>query len=121
VEEAKSDQWLEESQQGQQLKIAHVAEPPSRPVRPKPLLVQLIGVVAGLVFFVGPKLAKQVLSPVFSSESSLRGMSGLPVLASIPRIRTTEMIRAGRRRLAKNIGISLFTVAALVAVLVFWG
>lgn len=121
VEEARGDQWLEETQQGQQLKIAHPAEPPTKPVRPKPLLVQLIGIVAGLVLFVGPKLAKQVLSPVFSSESSLQTMSGLPVLASIPRIRTAEMIRVGRRRLAKNIGLSLFTVAALVAVFVFWG
>jgi polysaccharide chain length determinant protein (PEP-CTERM system associated) len=121
VEEARSDQWLEETKQGQQLKIAHVAEPPTMPVRPKPLLIQLIGIAAGLLLFVGPNLARQLLSPVFSSETSLQTITGLPVLASIPRIRTAQMIGADRRRHAKNIGLSLVTVAVVVAVFMFWG
>jgi hypothetical protein len=75
----------------------------------------------GLALFVGPIPLRRVLSPVIGSESGLRALSEVPVLVSIPRIITERGAALARRRLVRNVSLSLLSSATLTAVIAFFG
>jgi polysaccharide chain length determinant protein (PEP-CTERM system associated) len=114
--EAKGSQIIEESQKGAQFEVIERAVPPSIPVSPVPLVVYALGLVGGLVLFVGPVLVLALLHPVVHSEQGLESLSDVPVLASIPRIDTPGVRTAARRALSLNIGLSALSAAVLAAV-----
>lgn len=94
------------------------AAAPAAPLR-APLIA--LGILAGCLLFVGPVLTRRFLDPVISCEQGLRTLSGVPMIGRVPTIPTPGMKRERVRLWIKNIGLSLLSVAALVAVLVATG
>ena len=88
------------------------AVPPVLPVSPNPTQIFGVCLVAGLVLFVGPILARGFLRPLISSEAGLRQLAGVNLLISIPRIETPENARLNRLRWVKNFGFSATSAAS---------
>jgi polysaccharide chain length determinant protein (PEP-CTERM system associated) len=118
AERARNSEFLEDTEQGQRLEIIERAGVPYRPIFPDPMRLYGLGVIVGLLLFVGPVLLRNVLNPVVSSEAGVRGLVDLPVLVTIPRFLTEDTVRSGRRRLVKNVGFSLLSTAVLAVVVV---
>ena len=78
-------------------------------------------VALGCLLFSGPVVARGLLRPVISSEAGFATLSELPVLASIPAADTKQSRSTDRRRLAKNVTLSMLSCAILVGALVFAG
>jgi uncharacterized protein involved in exopolysaccharide biosynthesis len=121
LQDAESGHRLEERQQGEQLEVVEAARVPARPVEPDPIQVFVMGLAVGVVLFVAPLPVRRLLSPLVASESGLRAVSEVPVLVSIPRVPTAENRGLRRRRLIKNVGLSLLSTAALAAVTAYFG
>ena len=75
-----------------------------------------LGLLVGLVVFVGPILVRQLLAPVVNSPANLQAASDTPVLVSIPRIPTPELLRLKRRERIRNWVLSIASIATLVVV-----
>jgi len=97
------------------------AEMSQRPVAysPESMQVYAVFLVLGCLLFSGPVLARGLLRPVISSESGFGALSELPVLVSIPAADLEQSRRSTRRRLAKNVTLSMLSCAVLVGALVF--
>lgn len=67
------------------LRVATEATPPSSPVKPKPILSLLAGLLGGLVLGVAAAFATQILDPKLRREEQLRTLYRLPVIGRIPR------------------------------------
>jgi len=80
-----------------------------------------LGVLTGFLLFVGPLFTRRFLDPVISCAQGLSTLSGVPLLARVPRIPSPGLRRERARRWLKNLGLSLQSVAALVAALVTLG
>ena len=80
-----------------------------------------LGVLAGCLLFVGPLLTRRFLDPVIHCAEGVRSLSGVPLLARVPRIPTPGLDRERARRWLKNGVLSALSVAALVAALVTLG
>jgi hypothetical protein len=94
------------------------AAAPAAPPR-GPLLA--LGILTGCLLFVGPLLTRRFLNPIISCKEGLLSLSGVPVLARIPRIQTPGASRERAGYWIKNLALSLLSVAALVAALVTLG
>jgi polysaccharide chain length determinant protein (PEP-CTERM system associated) len=121
-EDARAALRIEESQQGERFEIIEAALPPAVPVKPVPLVVYGMGLMVGLVIFVGPSISKHFLIPTVMSESGLEELSDLPILTTIGRLETPAIEREQRRRKLGNIVASVLFVSAFaaVAILYFW-
>lgn len=84
-----------------------------------PLIV--LGILTGCLIFVGPLLTRRFLNPIISCKEGLLSLSGVPLLARIPRIPTPGATRERAGYWIKNLALSLLSVAALVAALVTLG
>jgi polysaccharide chain length determinant protein (PEP-CTERM system associated) len=115
AERSLQSEFLEESQRGQRLEVIEWAGTPFHPVFPNPLHVLVLALAIGVLLFVGPPLLRQALNPVVGSESGMRSLVDVPLLVSIPRVMTVENVRAARRRLLTNVGLSALSTAALAA------
>jgi uncharacterized protein involved in exopolysaccharide biosynthesis len=119
---AKSAQELEEARKGEQFEVIEKAIPPTRPVRPVPLMVFGMGLVGGIVVFLGPLVIATILRPLINSEAGLRALSAeVPLLVSIPRLPAPETILGDRRRRLTNIGLSVISVAVLATAVLVLG
>lgn len=114
VEGAKAAQLAIGAQQGEQFEVTEEAKVPRIPVQPKPMMIYGMGIIAGLVLFVAPMLIKRLLTPVITSEAALKEFARTPILFSIPRIPTTEGMRAEYWRRVKNIAFSGLSIVVLV-------
>ncbi len=120
LDTARETQFLEESDQAAQLELAERANPPRSPVYPVPERFYALGVMGGLLLFVGPLLALRFFSPPVSSEAALKALTDVPVLVSIPRIETPALRGHVYKRLALNFGLATVSASALVAVIIFF-
>jgi hypothetical protein len=101
--------------------LADRAAVPSRPVSPGALQVHALGLVIGLMLFVGPPLVRSAVNPVIFSEATLRRLTATPVLVGIPQVRTQNVREASRHRLLVNVLLSISAAAVLAATaLVVW-
>ena len=89
------------------------ATTPSRPVAPHPIQVYALGVVIGLIVFAGLPLVRAAVNPVISSQATVRGMTEVPVLISIPRVSTRETREDSRRRMQINALLAVMAVVGL--------
>lgn len=120
AEDAKGSQRVEESEKGERFQIIEEARPPAIPISPNPPFILAIGLAAGLALFVGPIVLRAVLLPVVGSEAGLKdALEEVPVLISIPRVRTEAVVHARRRRVMANFAAATVAVALLVLVRVF--
>jgi uncharacterized protein involved in exopolysaccharide biosynthesis len=117
-ETARDSQKLEEDSKMGRFQVIDAAVPPSVPLSPKPAQLHGMGLIAGLLLFVGPVLLRQILRPTVGSEARLRELSEVPILVSIPSLDTPETLRRARFVKVKNFGFSMLSVAVLAAVLV---
>jgi len=86
------------------------------PASPEPVQVWLLGVAIGLIVFVGPPLVRTAVNPVICSEPAIRDITEVPLLATIPQIKTPLTAGASRRRVTVNVGLSALCAGALVVV-----
>ena len=91
--------------------LRYTAPPPQGP---GPYQVLTLGLVVGLMLFVGPAIVRAAMNPVISSEPTMRGLTDVPLLVSIPRVSTQDTREAARRRLLLNGFLSFVAVAVLV-------
>ncbi len=119
LESAKSTQMVIGERRGEQFEIVETANVPRVPVQPKPMMILGLGVIAGLGLFVGPLVIKRLLVPVITSEKALKEFARSPIVFAIPRIPTTEGMRAEYWRRVRNLALSGLSVVALVAAVVF--
>jgi Mrp family chromosome partitioning ATPase len=86
------------------------AAPPTSPATPRPLRSGLLGLALGFVFASAAALALEFANRRLADEDDVRAALGLPVLASIPRLRRNSANDAARReaygRLAANLRFS---------------
>jgi polysaccharide chain length determinant protein (PEP-CTERM system associated) len=114
---------MEKKQKGEQFYVIDVAQAPEKPISPNlPKLFQ-ITVAAGLAFGAGLILLLELMDKTVRRLDKLEEEIGLPVLAMMPRIFTSEDRKRHRMVLAAttvSIVVALALTAAL-AVLVFNG
>lgn len=89
------------------------------PQGPGEIQVAALGLVVGLMLFVGPPVVRAAVNPVISNELTVRGLTGVPVLAGIPRVETRDTRAAARRRTTLNLVLSVMSVSVLAAVVLF--
>lgn len=107
---------LEETNMAEGMEILTEAGVPSSPIKPEAKKVYLAFLIAGVVLFVGPMLARQALNPPIASETGLRSLTEIPVLVSIPQIMTPANRGSFRRNLIKNLAFSVLAGAVLLSV-----
>jgi hypothetical protein len=86
------------------------------PAAPQSVPVCLLAVAIGLIVFVGPPLVRTAVNPVVCSEPAIREITVVPLLATIPRIKTPEVVGASLRRIKVNVGLAVLSVGTLVVV-----
>ena len=121
AERARGGVDLEETDMADRMEALEYANVPGRPVEPDPIRVHAIFMALGCLLFLGPMLVRQAINPPISSEAGLRGICDVPVLVSVPRIATPLNRGSARRRLFKNLGLSVLSTGALAAVIVYLG
>lgn len=120
VQTAKSAQTIEQNQQGEQFEIMERGIAPAVPVQPNPMVVLATGLFLGIGLFLGPGITKRLLSPAVSSEAAVRAMTEIPILVSIPRLETKEVVAVRHRRRAREVTASIASFAVLVVVVLFF-
>ncbi len=98
-EEAKLAESLERDQKGEQFRILDPALVAERPVAPKRPRLILVGFLLSLGLVAMAAAVAEGLDPSIHTADELRGVSAVPVLASIPRIVTETDRRSVARRL----------------------
>lgn len=118
VQEASSSEMIEQTQKGEQFELLEEASVPKLPISPDPRRILLLGVAGGLVFFVGPLIAKALLLPRVASEAGLELLLGHRPLVTVPRIRTRAVRTRRMFREVVNAVLALAAIATLVGVAV---
>ena len=119
ADEAKGSAVLEgERMLGRQMEVLEYASVPSSPYAPEPMKFYAVGMALGCLIFVGPLLARTLLSPVILSEEGFRALSDFPVLVSIPNLQGGRSIAV--RRIFKNLGFAVLSGVVLVATKLFF-
>jgi polysaccharide chain length determinant protein (PEP-CTERM system associated) len=114
---------MEKKQKGEQFYVIDVARLPEKPVSPNLLKLFQITVAAGLAFGAGLILLLELMDKTLRRLDKLEEEIGLPVLAMMPRIFTSEDRKRHRMVMAAttvSIVVALALTAAF-AVLVFHG
>ena len=114
---------MEKKQKGEQFYVIDVARVPEKPVSPNLLKLFQVSVAAGLAFGAGLILLLELMDKTVRRLDKLEEEIGLPVLAMMPRIFTSEDRKRHRMVMAAttvSIVVALALTAAF-AVLVFHG
>jgi polysaccharide biosynthesis transport protein len=98
IMEARIAEGMEEHQKGEKFTIVDPASFPEKPVSPKRWLIVLAGLIMSLGAGVGTVALADHLDHSVKSGDEVARLTGLPVLGTIARIRTTEDIANARRR-----------------------
>jgi polysaccharide biosynthesis transport protein len=121
LEEARGSQKIEATQKGERFEVIERAAPPALPVRPLPPVVYALCLAVGLALAVGPVVLRTLLVPLVSSEAGLHDFMNVPVLVSVPRLLTPDVVRSTRNRKLRNVGVSLASVTILALTLRLFG
>ncbi len=116
--EAKQGLTLEESQAGERFTIIDPAHFPERPAKPNRPAIVLIGLILGLGAGIGYAAVVEFADTSIRDAGDLQEVTGLPVLAVIPRIISEEELAAsgGRKWLYVALGIAVFLVVVLTVI-----
>jgi uncharacterized protein involved in exopolysaccharide biosynthesis len=110
---------IERAELGEKMEILELAKVPTRPVKPDPTQVYLLGIAFGCLLFIGPVIGRHLTNPIIGSEAAVVAVAEFPIVVTIPRIVTPTNVGDTRRLWAKNVLLSLLAVTLLtVAMLV---
>lgn len=113
--ETKVASELERQQMGERFTLIDPPRVPEKPISPKFWAILLIGVVLGVGSGVAMVSLKEHLDPSVRSVPMVRRMTGLPVLVTLPEIRTPrEIARSRKRRFALLASLLLITVMGIL-------
>ena len=115
--ESKTASGLEKGQMGERFTLIDAARLPEKPVFPNIPAILLIGLVLGIGAGVGSAALKEFSDQSVRTAGALSSALGLPVLAVIPDIVTTEDTAEDKRQ-RKEILIGV-AVVVVVAILIF--
>ena len=112
---------LERTQKGEQFRILDRAQAPEKPFKPDLVKVMLAGFVMALAVGLGCAFLREYLDPSFWSGKEFERALEIPVLASIPKIRTKRDIRSGRTRLVAAVCALLVMGSVLLSMIfILW-
>jgi polysaccharide chain length determinant protein (PEP-CTERM system associated) len=110
---------LNRRQIGEQFVLLDPANVPQKPSAPDRMLINLFGLVAGLVVGLSLVALLEYRDSTFKTDSELGGILSLPVLAVVPlMLSETERRSKFRKRLILNLGLGS-TVAVCLAVITY--
>jgi len=110
---------LQRRQIGEQFVLLDPANLPQKPSAPDRMLINLFGLVAGLIVGLSLVALLEYRDSSFKTDSELGGVLALPVLAVVPlMLSETERRSKFRRRLILNLGLGS-TVAVCLAVITY--
>jgi len=113
--QAKISESMENRQEAERFTIIDPAQLPEEPYKPNRMAILFIGLILGIGAGAGAGFLAEYMDQSFSSVEDLRGFSGLPVLAVIPKVVTEAEVRHRKKR-RRMVFIS--AIIALIAVLV---
>jgi uncharacterized protein involved in exopolysaccharide biosynthesis len=116
AQSAKGAETIEDAQKGEQFEVIERAVPPVLPVAPNAIVILAVCVGMGLLLFAGPQLVLGLLRPTVQSEEGLRAFINVPVLVSIPRIKTEAASREAVQVRFRNIGLAAMSATILAIV-----
>ena len=118
-QESKLAANLQRGQEGEQFKVIDPARIPERPTSPNRPLINLGGMVAGLVVGLALVGLLEYRDQSFKTDDEIIGLLALPVLAVVPVMESySERRRARRHRLYLGVGLGS-TVVGCLAVLIY--
>jgi polysaccharide chain length determinant protein (PEP-CTERM system associated) len=110
---------LQRRQIGEQFVLLDPAQVPQKPSAPDRMLINLFGLVAGLIVGLSLVALLEYRDSTFKTDSELGGVLALPVLAVVPlMLSETERRSKFRKRLILNLGLGS-TVAVCLAVITY--
>jgi polysaccharide chain length determinant protein (PEP-CTERM system associated) len=110
---------LQRRQMGEQFVLLDAAPVPQKPSAPDRMLINLMGLVGGLVVGLALVALVEYRDSTFKTDSELGGILTLPVLAVVPLMMSEPERRAQfRKRLILNLGLGS-TVAVCLAVITY--
>jgi len=110
---------LNRRQIGEQFVLLDPAQVPQRPSSPDRLVINLVGLLAGLAIGLALVVLLEYRDSTFKTDSELGGVLALPVLAVVPLMLSESERRSSfRRRLILNLGLGS-TVAVCLAVITY--
>jgi polysaccharide chain length determinant protein (PEP-CTERM system associated) len=111
---------LERRQIGEQFRVLDPARRPERPISPNRPMIALAGLGIGLALGLGLIALREVRDTTVHTEAQAVQALGLPVLATVPRMRNTVERRTRVRRLASVSAAALVATAAAAAAAYQW-
>lgn len=107
---------LEQKQEAERFTVLDPARTPEKPIRPKRLPIMAGVLMACFILPAGLTFWFHLLRGSINSESEVREMlsPGVPVLGTLPRIRSKADQIRGRLLMAQTVIVSLFACTALV-------
>ena len=118
-EDAKVAANLERRQIGEQFKVIDAARLPERPYSPDRTLINVGGILGGLILGLALIALLEFLDDSFRTDQDVVGVLALPVLATIPAIMTREERRLLVRRKLMVAAGSIFIVVSGGAIIVW--
>lgn len=115
LETAKMTQRLQASKEGTRYEVLDPPRIPISPIKPKPILVILMGLFAGIAGAVGLVISVEFFDKSFIDVEDAKNYFGIPLLGAISRINTEESLRHERESAFWY--YSLITVAGAVIVM----
>ncbi|MCC7124835.1 MAG: hypothetical protein IT178_08295 [Acidobacteria bacterium] len=104
---------LEQQDIGERFRIVDPANVPVRPLPSKRVQYNAGGLALGLLFGLGLTALLEIRDKSFRTDADVMSTLGLAVLASVPKIQTTqERLKEKRRRLALSVAGAVCVVAA---------
>lgn len=84
---------VESRQEAERFVLLEPAQAPEKPVSPNRLLIDAIGLGAGLVFALVLVCVREIASPAIKTEREISERSGVPILGAIPRLASKSETR----------------------------
>ncbi len=104
--EAKMSENLEKKQQGEQFSVLDPAKPPQVPYRPNVVKILFLSLFMGLATGGGIAFLLEYLDPTFHDKKLIEKTYEIPVIATIPRLYTSEEKK--RRWIMRAVYVTVF-------------
>jgi polysaccharide chain length determinant protein (PEP-CTERM system associated) len=116
VMEASVAHGLEKEQKGERFTLIEPARFPERPVRPNRIAILVIGIVLGIGSGIGVAALREFTDTSIHGPDDLVNAGILPVLATIPAIKSKRDCRiAAMRRWGLSLGVAVSVIVAVAA------